>query len=77
MLPDARQIASERATLEIEDLVREEVARRLAAFFRVHRRCLGVLQAYWQNVLHLPPTHPYRQAARMLESYLEEQDAQS
>lgn len=35
---------------------------------RVVRRALGVLLAYWSQTL--PATHPYRQAARMVESYL-------
>lgn len=38
---------------------------------RVIKRALGVLMAYWA-VLKLPPTHPYRQAARMVQSYLEQ-----
>lgn len=35
---------------------------------RVIKTALGVVLAYWAQTL--PPTHPYRQAARMIESYL-------
>jgi hypothetical protein len=35
---------------------------------RVIKTALGVVLAYWRETL--PPSHPYRQAARMIESYL-------
>jgi hypothetical protein len=37
---------------------------------RVIKRALGLVIAFWAQTL--PPTHPYRQAARMIESYLGE-----
>lgn len=36
---------------------------------RVIRRVLGVLVIYWRQTL--PPQHPYLQAARMIDSYIE------
>jgi hypothetical protein len=36
---------------------------------RVLRRVIGVLTVFWAATL--PAAHPYRQAARMLDSYLE------
>lgn len=66
--------------LDTQDTIEDEVLRKLVLaivhealrdFARVVKQCVGVLQMYWKNALHLPPTHPYRQAARMLESFLE------
>jgi len=37
---------------------------------RVVKAALGVIMGYWA-VLGLTPQHPYRQAARMIVSYLE------
>lgn len=36
---------------------------------RVIKAAIGVLVVFWTQTL--PPRHPYRQAARMVESYLE------
>lgn len=42
----------------------------LRALARVIKRALGVVSAHWAATL--PKQHPYRQAARMVESYLEQ-----
>jgi hypothetical protein len=36
---------------------------------RVVKRALGIVIVFWDQTL--PTTHPYRQAARMVSSYLE------
>lgn len=42
----------------------------LRDFARVVKAALGVAIAYW-DALKFPPQHPYRQAVRMVVSYLE------
>jgi hypothetical protein len=47
-----------------------ETSTELRDLARVLKRALGVIVAYW-IILRYPETHPYRQAARMIECYLE------
>lgn len=42
----------------------------LRALARVLRAALGVVAAHWAASGGLPEAHPYRQAARMVDSYL-------
>ena len=37
---------------------------------RVLRTSIGMVIAHWTRTNCYPPAHPYRQAARMIESYL-------
>jgi len=60
-------IAAEHATLDAR-----EASDELRDLARVLRRAIGALVFYWVTVQHLPPQHPYRHAARMVESYLEQ-----
>ncbi len=55
-----------RDTIEVERVSTDE----LRDFARVVKAALGVVVAYWKASL-MPPQHPYRQAARMVVSYLE------
>jgi hypothetical protein len=43
----------------------------LRALARVIAAALGVLLAYWDQANAYPPQHPYRHAARMVQSYLQ------
>ena len=56
----------ERAIIEVERASADE----LRDFARVVKAALGVVMAYWKASL-MPPQHPYRQAVRMVVSYLE------
>lgn len=58
-MDDSGRAVADYATIETDEL---------RALARVVRRALGLLLAYWAQTL--PATHPYRQAARMVESYL-------
>lgn len=48
-----------------------EATTEMRDFARVLKAAIGALVFYWVSVQHLPPQHPYRHAARMIESYLE------
>lgn len=49
----------DRATLEPDE-----------SFARVLKRALGIVVAYWAS-MHMPASHPYRQAAQTVIGYLE------
>lgn len=40
-------------------------------FARVLKAALGMVVAHWNVAQKYPPAHPYRQAVRMVSSYLE------
>lgn len=53
-----------------ESVYTESSTHELAALARVVIRALGVLLAYWQQT-GLPKTHPYCQAASIVQRYLQ------